>query len=133
MRHKPSGLEGNAQGAGKLVAGNALLGRAKQVHRLQPQAHRDVAVLENSANFDGELFPALVALPEADPGGLAAHLADPLNTPAMRANRTVRPYSGFNPSYCSGFVLHYAGGKDRIGHDDGFSYLNQGYRGQLGL
>jgi hypothetical protein len=51
----------------------------------------------------------------------------------MRANRAVRPHAGFNPSYCGGFALHDAGGKDRIGHDDGFPYFNQWYRGRMGL
>jgi len=47
---------GDAQGAQKLVAGNALFGRAEQVHCLQPKAHRDMAVLENGAEFDCELL-----------------------------------------------------------------------------
>ena len=127
VRHEPCGLEGYAQGPGKLVAGNALFGRAKQVHRLQPKVHGDVAVLENGADFDGELLPALVTLPEADPGRLAAHLADPLNPAAMRAYRTLGPYPGLNPSDSGGFGLHNLGGKDRLGHDAGFPYLNQGY------
>ena len=133
MAHEPSGLEGNAQGAGKLVAGNALLAGAKQVHRLKPQVHRDVAVLENGADFDGELFAALVALPKPDPGRFAAHLADPVGTPTMRANRPFRPNSGFNPSDSGGFGLHDFGGKYRLGHNDDFPYLKQWYRRHMGL
>jgi hypothetical protein len=133
VRHEPSGLEGHAQGPGKLVAGDALLAGAKQVHRLKPQVHGDVAVLENSANLDGELLAALVAFPEANPGRLATHLADPVNPAAVRANRAVRPHSGLNPSDSGGFGLHNLGGKDGLGHDAGFPDLNQGYASGLGL
>ena len=86
-----------------------------------------MAVLENGADLDGELLAALVAFPEADPGALALHFADALDAAAVRANRAFRPYPGFNPSESGGFGLHDFGGKDRIGHDDGFPYLNQGY------
>ena len=54
MRHKPRGFRGDAQSARELVARNALFGLAKQVHRLKPQIHRDVAILENSPNLHGD-------------------------------------------------------------------------------
>jgi hypothetical protein len=92
-----------------------------------------VAVFENGGDFDGELLAALVALPEADAGSLAAHLADPLDTPAMRANRAIGPNLEFNPSYCGGFAFHDVAGQDRFGHNAGFPYLNQGYANHLGL
>ena len=42
VRHEPSGLEGDAQGAVKLVGADALLAAGDQIHRLQPDMHRDV-------------------------------------------------------------------------------------------
>lgn len=123
VSHEPCGLEGHAQGAGKLVAADALFAGAEQVHRLKPQVHRNVAVLENGTHFDRELLPALVALVEADPSRLTGHLADAFDTPAMRTNRAFRPYAGFNPSDSGGFVLEDFGGQDRIGHNTVFLFI----------
>src|SRR6185312_8538650 len=76
MRHEPSGLKRHSQGPRKLVARNALLAGAKQVHGLQPQVHGDVAGLENGPDLHRELLPALVALVKANPGSVSGHLAD---------------------------------------------------------
>ena len=62
-----------------------------------------------------------------------AILYDPVNPAAVRAYRALGPYPGLNPSDSGGFGLHNLGGKDRLGHDTGFPYLNQGYPGFLGL
>ena len=62
MRHEPRGFEGDTQGAGKLIARDALFARAEQIDRLQPNAHLYVAILEHGADFHGELLAALVAL-----------------------------------------------------------------------
>src|SRR5579883_54 len=133
VRHEPGGLESDAQGAMELVAADALLAGAKQVHRLQPQVHGDVAGLEDGPDLHGELLPALVALPKADTGGFAAHLGDALDSAAVRADRAFRPHAGLNPRDSVGFVLQDAGGKDRIGHDTGFQLMIQQYHGHLGL
>jgi hypothetical protein len=77
-----------------LVARNTLLAGTQEIHRLKPQVHRDVAVLENSPDFHGELFAALVALVEANTGRLTMDLADAVKPAAMRANRPIRtPWS----------------------------------------
>ena len=105
MRHEPCGLEGDAQGAGSWLLEMPFLPGAKQIHRLQPQVHRDVTILEHGPDFHGELFAALVALVEADTGRFTLHLADAIKPAAMRANRAVRPYASFNPSESDGLVL----------------------------
>jgi len=133
MRHEPRGFEGDAQGPGKLVAADALLAGAKQVHRLEPQVHRDVAILEHGPDLHGELLAALVALVEANTGRLSGHLPDAVEAPAMGANRAVGPYAGLNPGDSGGLVLEDFGGQNRIGHDTRFPYVNQGYRGHVGL
>ena len=133
MRHEPRGLEGDAQGPGKLVARNSLFGRAEQVHRLKPDVHRDMAVLEHGPNLHGELLAALVAFIEANPGRLALHFANAFDPAAVRANGAFRPYAGFNPRDSGGFILQNSGGQDRIGHNTDFPYVIQGYRGHMGL
>ena len=133
VSHEPSGFESDAQGPVKLVAGDTLLAGAKKVHRLQPNIHRDVAILEYGPDLHSELLAALVALVEANAGRFTGHLADALETPAMRANGAFRPHPLFNPSDCGCFVFHNIGGQDRIGHDTCFPYMNQGYQGQMGL
>ena len=73
MRHEPRGFESDAQECGE--AGCELMpffDSSNQEHRLQPDVQRDVAALEDGADFDGEGLAALVALVEADAGGLAA-------------------------------------------------------------
>jgi hypothetical protein len=133
VRHEPGSLEGDAQGAVKLVAGNALLGRAQQVHRLDPETHGDVAGFEDGPDLDGELLAALVALVQPDPGGAAGHLADALDPAAMGANRPLRPHMGFNPSVSGGFVVEGLGFDHRFGHDTRFPFMIQGYPAGLGL
>jgi hypothetical protein len=117
----------------KLVAADALFAGAKQVHRLQPQVHRDVAVLENGSDLHGELLAALVALVKANAGRLTGHLANAVKAAAVGAYRALRPYAGFNPSDSGGLVLHYLGGEDRISHDTRFPSMVKGYLGCLGL
>src|SRR5580693_2082186 len=105
VRHEPCGFERHAQGPRELIAGDTLFAGAKQVHRLEPQVHRDVAILEHSPDLHGELFAALVALVEANAGCLPRHLADPVEAPAMGANGAVGPHAGLNPSDSGGLVL----------------------------
>ena len=64
-----------------------------------------MAVLEDGSDLDAELVTALVALINTNTGALAAHFGNAINTAAMRAYRTFRPYASFDPSVCSGFVL----------------------------
>jgi hypothetical protein len=76
VRHEPSGFQSDAQGTRKLVTADTLLARAKKEDRLQPYAHRDVAVLEDGPDLHGKLFAALVALVGANPSAFALHLGD---------------------------------------------------------
>ena len=104
VRHEPSGLQADVEGPLKLAGADALLAAAQKVDGLKPHPHRDVACLEHGAHFDGERLAAGVALVEADPGGLAAHLADALVALAVVAHRTVRPDAGLDPCI-SGFLV----------------------------
>jgi hypothetical protein len=97
VRHEPSGLEGDAQTAVKLVARNALLAGAQKIHSLQPKSHRNVAVLKHGSDLHAERLAALVALINAWTGALALKLTDAIRAAAMRADRAVRPHAGFNP------------------------------------
>lgn len=105
MAHKPCGFQGHAQGAMQLVRADSLLAGRQQIDRLQPQAQRDMALLEDGADLDVELLPALVALVKADAGRLALHLGYTFLLTAMRADRTIRPDAGFNPGVGGFFVL----------------------------
>ena len=68
-----------------------------------------MAGLEHGAYLDGEGLPALIALVGADPGALAAHLADALDAAAMRADRALRPNAGLNPRIGGFFVVEMLG------------------------
>lgn len=117
MAHKPRGLESHAEGAVKLVRTDALLAGRDQENRLQPEAQRDVAGLENGADLNGERLAALVALVSADPGALTFHLADANAAGAVRADRAGRPDARFNEGISGFFVMELRGGKDRGSHD----------------
>jgi hypothetical protein len=73
MRHEPCGLESDSQSPVKLVARNALLGRAYEICGLKPIVHRHMAGLENGPDFHGERLTALVAFVDADTCAFAAH------------------------------------------------------------
>ena len=64
-----------------------------------------MAILKDGPDLDGKLFSAGIALIKADPGALAVHFADSLLASAMRANRTIGPYSGFNKGISGFFVV----------------------------
>lgn len=64
-----------------------------------------MTVLENGADLYGERLAALVAFVGANASALALHLGNAFDSAAMRANWTVRPNSGFNPSISGGFVV----------------------------
>ena len=89
---EPSGLDVDAKDAGELVYAEALLGRAHQVDRLQPDVQRDVARFEDGPDLDSERLPTRVALVDTDPGALAFQRPRAIYNAAMRAYPTVRPY-----------------------------------------
>jgi hypothetical protein len=132
VRHEPSGLEGDAQTAVKLVARNALLAGAQKIHSLQPKSHRNVAVLKHGSDLHAERLAALVALINAWTGALALKLTDAIRAAAMRADRAVRPHAGFNPGVSGGFVLEGFSFNDRFAHDGRFPVSNQDYHDHLG-
>jgi len=133
VRHEPCGFESYAKGSVKLVARNSLFGRAKQIHRLKPQVHRDVAILKNGADLHGELFAALVALVEANAGRFTGHLADPVEPPAIEGKPDLATHTDLNPREAGGFGLRNLGGQNRIDDDTCFTFINQGHQGRLGL
>jgi hypothetical protein len=89
MRHEPSRFVGHAEHAVDLMAADAFLAGAEQVHRLKPQVQRDMRRMENRADRDAELALARAAPPQA--GAPAPNLRDPVETAAARAYRTMRP------------------------------------------
>lgn len=89
VQHEPCGFLGNAQVAGDFVAADAVLAVHEQPHRGQPLGERNRAILENAADLDGELFPAVFALP--DPAGLHERA---INRFAVRAADAIRPAEG---------------------------------------
>src|SRR5690606_10274067 len=113
VRHEPSGFEGDAKDTVKLVARNALLAARDQIHRLQPKAHRNLAVFKYGADLHGERLAALVALVRANAGGLATHLADALHAATVRADRALRPDALLNVRVSRFFVVKVRGGKVR--------------------
>jgi hypothetical protein len=132
MAHEPSSLESNAQGAMKLIARNALLGRAHEIHGLKPIVHWHMASLEYGPNFHGERFTALVALVSANSGALTAHLGNAIDCAAVRAGGTVGPYAGFNPGITSGFAMESLGVNYRSRHVGRFLLMNQPYHHVMG-
>jgi len=76
-----------------------------------------MAILVHGADFDRELLPALVALLQADPGGLALERADLgcVRVAAMGAGRTVRSEDPFKELVRGGFVVEV--GLRQDGHD----------------
>jgi hypothetical protein len=109
MAHEPSGLESYPKGSMKLVGAKALLGSGKQIDGLKPEAHRNMAIFKDGSNLDGKLFAADIAFIEANPSSLAAHFADSLFAPTMRANRAIGPYPGLNKGIGGFFILKMRG------------------------
>jgi hypothetical protein len=105
-------ITGNA----KLVY--ALLGGTHEVDHLQPQMQRQVAILEDGPDADGEGLATGVALAQARAGSFAVQAADPLPLAAMRADGAARPEVAFDVLESGVFVLKGRGGKDRISHDN---------------
>ena len=92
-----------------LMARHALLARAKQVHRLEPQVQRYMGGLEHRADRHAELPFAWAAAPQAHAATL--NPCDPVEAPTTRANRAVRPQDAFEFGIGSGLVMEEIGGK----------------------
>ena len=77
---EPCGLHAVPEHPLELAGADAFLGRAHEEDRLEPQVHRDVAVLEYGPDVHGELLAAVIALAQARAGGLAS---EPPNAPVV--------------------------------------------------
>ena len=96
----------------KLVGAKAFLGGRQQVYGLEPKTHRNVAIFKDGPDLDGKGLAADIALIGANPGALAVHFANALFAPAMRANRTIGPYSGLNKGIGGFFIVKMRGRND---------------------
>ncbi len=109
VRHEPSGFQGDAQGAVKLVAADAFLAAANQVNGLQPQLHFNMARLKDSAHLHGKRLAAGIALVKANASGITAHFAHALIALAVKAYRAMRPQLAFNERVSGFFILKVRG------------------------
>src|SRR6202451_757956 len=116
-----------------LTRADAFLGRAHQINHLEPHSKGSVAVLENGADLDRELFTALIALPQADPRGFAIQAPDlgAVAVAAVRANRAGRPQPRFNVS-AGGLFVAVVWGVEFGGHGS-FSGMGEVYPLCLGV
>lgn len=113
----PRGFHAAAERPLKLAGADAFLRRAKQVDRLQPQAQRQVTVLENRVDPHRERLAAGVALVQARTGRLAVQTPDLVARGlAMRADRAIRPKLLFDVIEGHLLVMKPQIGKDRFGH-----------------
>ncbi len=71
MRHEPSGFVRHAERAVQLMAGDAFLGRRKQVGCVKPLVQGHMAVLENGAHGHAKGLLARAALVDAGARALA--------------------------------------------------------------
>ena len=112
----------------QLVARNTLLAASDEIHRLQPDTHRNLAVFKDGADLHGEGLAALVALPKASSGSLAFQLADALHTATARADGSLRPKARFNVSVSRFFIVKMRAGKVRhwVCSDYGFTLRSHG-------
>jgi hypothetical protein len=67
-----------------------------------------MAIFKDGPDLHGKLLAASIALIEADPGSVAVHFVYALSAPAMRTNRTFRPYPSLDKGI-SGFFTEELG------------------------
>jgi hypothetical protein len=108
MADEPPGFEIDAEDAAELICAEALLATAKQMHRLEPDMHRHMALFEDGADLDGEGLAAGVALVDADPSALALQLPALADRTAMWAKPPVPPNDAFDVGV-GGFLVAEAG------------------------
>ena len=104
VSEEPRGFQTTAEGSMKLTGGDALFRRAKQVDRLKPDMHRDMAGLKYRPHPHRERLAARAAVPQAGPRGFALHAGCLTDGSAMRANRTIGPQPRFDVLDRSFFV-----------------------------
>jgi hypothetical protein len=93
---KPAGFEVDPENARELICAEALLRRAHNVHRLEPDMQRDMARFKDGSDLDGERLATSVALVDANAGALAPQQSRAIKDAAMRAYPTVRPNLRFD-------------------------------------
>src|SRR5215472_2549925 len=92
MRQMPSrAVRSYVEFALKLKRGDALLSRAEQGKGHQPFPQRNMAILKNCADRNGELFMAVVALEQAGPVRLPLQTRQIFDRAAVRADWAVGP------------------------------------------
>lgn len=112
VSHEPCGIQLNPQCPVQLVRAHAFLGTGNQDDRLQPHMHLDVARFKDGPDLHGEWLAAVVALPDAYPGGLALQLAGVADHAALGADRAFRPETGLDESVSGCFVVEVRGGEN---------------------
>src|SRR5207245_9490907 len=99
--HEPCTFIGDLEHPVKLMSGDALLAGTKQVIGKQPLIERDMAVLKDRPNCNGELLPAPAALPHTLAnvlillGRFRLKAIGIVKETTMRANGTIRPSEFF--------------------------------------
>jgi len=116
MAHEPCALESNPQNPMELIRADAFLGGANLMHCLEPKSERNMAVFEDRSDLNSELFPACIALVEADAIAFAIQFADLFFASAVRTNGAFRPKPRFNKSIRSFFILEVRGRKHWLVH-----------------
>jgi len=117
VRHEPSRLVRDADGAVQLMGAHALLGGAKQVRRQHPLMERNLGILKDRADRNGELATAVATEVKARAVRLAVQGAIALGAATVRAYRAVRPADVLKVLAGGFVVVESGGGKGRISHD----------------
>lgn len=130
----------------QLMSRDAVLAGAHQVDRQQPLGERDLGILEDRSDQDGELLAARTTLPETAGAGRALlgrarsslrfDEIGMIDNTAVRANGAVRPADTLDQLVgCPlvGEVLCQRAQVDRLGHDPHHrSRLASCYQGAMG-
>ncbi len=95
MRHEPRGFVRHAKHTLKLLAGNAFLGRANQMVRVNPLVERNLGIFKHGPNRHGVLGTAMAARQKA-----STHALGWVGLDAVLAIRAaaVRAYRAFGPA-----------------------------------
>src|SRR6516225_8327816 len=92
VSNEPSGFEIDAEHAAQLISAETFLAGAHQVHRLQPDVHRHMALFEDRSDLDGEWLPAGIALIDANASAPALQRPTLINHATMGADTPIRPH-----------------------------------------
>ena len=120
VAHEPGRLVGHAKNALKLLAADALFGRANQVRGVNPLMKGNLGILENGAYGHAELCTAVATEQEAGAVALALKAAVALYA------ATVRTYRAFRPA---GFLKVFTGGGFAVESGFGMGGWGLGFHG----